>query len=123
MAKKRLTLVTGGTGFIGQKLVERLIEMGEPVRLLVRKSSNIAPCQAHELHRFASAFREAKIGISDCAFQRNVRPWVRAFWLAVSVLPGYDVPRLFKQAERGKRHPPHDGSSLAPLGRSKGLTE
>ena len=43
MAKKCLTLVTGGTGFIGQKLVERLIEMGEPVRLLVRKSSNASP--------------------------------------------------------------------------------
>lgn len=38
-----LTLVTGGTGFIGQKLVNRLLELRERVRLLVRKTSNISP--------------------------------------------------------------------------------
>jgi len=38
-----LTLITGGTGFIGQKLANRLIEHGERVRLLVRKTSNVSP--------------------------------------------------------------------------------
>lgn len=42
MPSKRLTLVTGGTGFVGQKLVRRLLELGERVRVLVRKSSNTA---------------------------------------------------------------------------------
>lgn len=37
------TLVTGGTGFIGQRLVSRLLERCEPVRLLVRHASNLAP--------------------------------------------------------------------------------
>jgi nucleoside-diphosphate-sugar epimerase len=36
-------LVTGGTGFIGQQIVKRLLERGEKVRLLVRKSSNLGP--------------------------------------------------------------------------------
>lgn len=33
-------LVTGATGFIGSNLARRLVELGYPVRLLVRKNSN-----------------------------------------------------------------------------------
>jgi len=33
--QKRRTLVTGGTGFIGRKLVERLVGMGENRQLNV----------------------------------------------------------------------------------------
>ena len=32
-----IVAVTGGTGFIGKKLVERLVERGDTVRLLTRK--------------------------------------------------------------------------------------
>jgi 2-alkyl-3-oxoalkanoate reductase len=35
--------VTGGTGFIGSRLVERLVEKGYEVRCLVRKSSQVGP--------------------------------------------------------------------------------
>ena len=36
-------VITGGTGFIGSRLVERLAEKGYEVRCLVRKSSHIEP--------------------------------------------------------------------------------
>jgi nucleoside-diphosphate-sugar epimerase len=35
--------ITGGTGFIGSRLVERLVEKGYTVRCLVRKSSQVEP--------------------------------------------------------------------------------
>lgn len=36
------TLVTGATGFVGPRLVRRLVERGDQVRVLVRASSNLA---------------------------------------------------------------------------------
>lgn len=39
MAKKRIYLVTGGTGFIGSQLIRRLINNGEDVHIIVRKEA------------------------------------------------------------------------------------
>jgi nucleoside-diphosphate-sugar epimerase len=38
-------LITGGTGFIGVRLVKRLHELGHNLKLLIRESSNIQPFQ------------------------------------------------------------------------------
>lgn len=40
---KEKVMVTGGTGFLGKRLVERLVSEGYPVRVLARKLSNIEP--------------------------------------------------------------------------------
>ena len=37
------TLVTGATGFIGRRLTHTLCQLGEPVRILARRSSNLRP--------------------------------------------------------------------------------
>lgn len=39
MTKKRIHLVTGGTGFIGSQLIRRLINNGEDVHIIVRKEA------------------------------------------------------------------------------------
>ena len=39
-------LITGGTGFLGKRLTNRLVAEGYPVRVLARKSSNIEPLKA-----------------------------------------------------------------------------
>ena len=36
-------LVTGGTGFLGRRLTQRLVDKGYPVRVLARTTSNIEP--------------------------------------------------------------------------------
>jgi predicted dehydrogenase/nucleoside-diphosphate-sugar epimerase len=40
---KEKVLVTGGTGFLGKRLIEGLVREGYPVRVLARKLSNIEP--------------------------------------------------------------------------------
>lgn len=43
LASGRKILVTGGTGFLGRRIIQRLVDEGYPVRVLARISSNIEP--------------------------------------------------------------------------------
>ena len=38
---QKLILVTGGTGFLGEKLVERLISQGDEVRIISRNEGKL----------------------------------------------------------------------------------
>lgn len=40
---RSVALVTGATGFIGRRVAERLVDSGQPVRLLVRDPARLAP--------------------------------------------------------------------------------
>jgi nucleoside-diphosphate-sugar epimerase len=46
-----IVAITGGTGFIGKKLVERLIERGDTVRLLTRSSTRSEKSSVLEVHQ------------------------------------------------------------------------
>ena len=50
--QKEKILVTGGTGFLGKKLVEGLVNAGYPVRVLARKLSNIEPLKKQGVEIF-----------------------------------------------------------------------
>ena len=45
-----MILVTGGTGFIGKNLIKRLVELGYPVRTLIRPSPQSPSWGAHHPH-------------------------------------------------------------------------
>ncbi|MFZ1730047.1 MAG: NAD-dependent epimerase/dehydratase family protein [Bacteroidota bacterium] len=60
--------VTGGTGFIGSHLVDRMLEQGHEVRTLVRKSSNLRWLEGKKVEHIQGDIRDAA---SLEAFLRN----------------------------------------------------
>ena len=46
-----MILVTGATGYIGRRIVSRLVEQGQEVRCLVRTSSDLSPLKGLQVHR------------------------------------------------------------------------
>ena len=53
-------LVTGGTGFIGRRLVERLLEQGEYIHILCRSSSDISGLDHSRISRFPGDVTDQK---------------------------------------------------------------
>lgn len=53
------TLVTGATGFVGSHVARQLVTAGQPVRILVRKSSNTQPLEGLPVERIEGDLRDA----------------------------------------------------------------
>ncbi len=53
-----MILVTGATGFVGSHLVDRLLERGERVRILVRPTSNVRWIEGKPIERTAADLRD-----------------------------------------------------------------
>lgn len=69
MANKRMTLVTGGTGFVGAHLVKHLIQRGDQVRVMARQSSNrslLADCEVDWVLGDLCDSGSLKRAVQDC---------------------------------------------------------
>jgi nucleoside-diphosphate-sugar epimerase len=116
-----LTLVTGGTGFLGRHLVARLARDGRALRVLARPSSDVAGLDGVQLVRGDVTRREALVAalegvthVFHCAAEtRDGRP--RAEYRAVNVEA---VETLLDLAhERGVQRVVHTSSYFA-IGRT-----
>ena len=86
------TLVTGGTGFLGSHIVERLLEQGNEVRVLARKTSDISHLQT----------TGAEIVVGDIVDYDSLVPAVKGvdvvYHAAARVMPGWGSWKQFKDA-------------------------
>ena len=72
-------LVTGATGYIGGRLIPRLLDQGHSVRVLVRDSSRIAGRPwSGRVAGTGTGGRSAGVSISLRAASSDQAPWRRA---------------------------------------------
>jgi nucleoside-diphosphate-sugar epimerase len=85
-------LVTGGTGFLGSHLVERLLERKYEVRVLARKTSNLTHLKT----------TKAEIVFGDVEDYESLRPAVKGvdvvYHAAARVTPGWGAWKRFESA-------------------------
>jgi nucleoside-diphosphate-sugar epimerase len=85
-------LVTGGTGFLGSHLVERLLERKYEVRVLARKTSNLTHLKT----------TTAEIVFGDVEDYESLRPAVKGvdvvYHAAARVTPGWGAWKWFESA-------------------------
>jgi dihydroflavonol-4-reductase len=70
------TLVTGATGFVGSHVARQLVTAGHPVRILVRKNSNLRPLEGLPVERVEGDLRDA------LSLERAMRGIRRVFHVA-----------------------------------------
>ena len=71
-----MNLVTGGAGFIGSHLVQRLLELGEPVRVLEHAGASVAHLPLDHIELVRGDIRD------DAAVKQAVRGCQRVYHLA-----------------------------------------
>lgn len=130
-----MILVTGGTGFIGQALIRHLVEMGKPVRTLVRPSPRsprlprsvpvaVAVCSLND----ARGLRAAMVGV-DTVYHLASGEWrgtraslmeidIQGTRAVVKAATDADVKRLFFVSHLGA-----DRASAFPVLKAKGIAE
>jgi nucleoside-diphosphate-sugar epimerase len=86
------TLVTGGTGFLGSHLVERLLAQGHEVRALARRTSNITHLKT----------TEAEIIFGDIQDYESLLPALKGidvvYHAAARVTPGWGAWKWFESS-------------------------
>ena len=94
-----ITLVTGGTGFVGSHLVRQLLERGEPVRVLVRPASSMRALEGLGIEVVRGDLRDAS---AVRAAMRGVR---RVFHVAADYrLWARDPAEIYESNVRGTRN-------------------
>ena len=95
-------LVTGASGFVGSRLVKKLIERGEKVKAFVRPSSSLKQLSGYPAHRFKLAYGDITIGNT---VYRALAGCDRMFHVASNFKMWDSKPeRILKPAVEGTRH-------------------
>lgn len=93
--RRRLTLVTGASGFVGTNLVRRLVERGEALRVLLRESSDTRGIAGLPVERVYGDVRDPR------AVREAARGCRRVFHTAALVETGQRARRRLREINVG----------------------
>ncbi len=116
-------LVTGGTGFVGRHVVERLLQRGCDVRLLVRPTSRIPPGWRERVEVFVADLEDLGLlggAVADCGVVINVANTMGGSRLELERATISGSRRLFAEAQaHGVKRLVHISSiAVLPMGKA-----